>query len=89
MIAPKLYQYLTDKLDKSEFESEEYEKFDEFIDELTCVNNHLNAVKTQAEATSKCLYDLQFVTHENLIKKYIKLKEFVRSQGLEVPKDLA
>ena len=89
MIAPKLHQYLIDKLDKTKFESKKYQKFEEFIDELVVANNHLNAVKTQAETTSKCLYDLQFVTHENLIKKYIKLKEFVMSQGLEVPKDLA
>ena len=78
-------EILNELLKAAELDSPEWDRIVEALDEVSGLQRHLEAVKKQQEATSKALYHLQFDTHEKLIERYIKLRDFVVDSGLEIP----
>jgi hypothetical protein len=78
-------EILNKLLDAAELDSPEWDRITAACEEVENMKNHLKAVKTQQEATSNALYNLQFVTHENLINKYIELRKYAKESGLDIP----
>ena len=76
---PNLYKLLEIAGKDVVFDTPEHEMVDGAYSELTGLLNHIEALKKSHEATSKALYHLQFVQHEELLNKYCALRDAMKA----------
>lgn len=76
---PNIDKILSDAIAATEIDSPEWEIASAACDELDRLKEHVEALKKSHEGTSKALYELQFVTHENLINKYCALRDAMKA----------
>lgn len=74
-----VYDAYDTAMEKYEIDSPEWEAAQKVCNELEALKEALKVSQEQGERTSKALYDMQFVVHENLINKYCALKNVLKS----------
>lgn len=85
MDTPNTDKILLNLIKTLEFESPEWNEASEAADEISRLKRHLEAVKEAKEATDNALYHMQFVRLEEVIEYCLQLKDYIRSNGLEIP----
>jgi hypothetical protein len=79
MNTPALDKIIRAAFDKAEIDTPEWAEAEAMQDELASLKFALKEKIEAHEATSKALYQLQFVTHEELLNKYCAIRDAMKA----------